>query len=241
MSKFDPLLAELHRYQALQLHHTPALAQRLQDVQAWQKARIQFTHQTLFAQPEHVLMAQYFMNRLYGGPDFDILAHHIARIIKHGNLVEKVIPGSAIQVGLAGISLAVLAIELDEALAANLLAKYPADMTLTDEIMSACYIELDQYQARLHQMALLDELSIGLDKYLRSAIVRGAFKMAKGLSHKYRIEPLYDFIGEGFEAMRPMKSAQTFVHNFTSQERHIIEKVHNQAPDPFGRQIDAGQ
>jgi hypothetical protein len=38
------------------------------------KARIAATHQEFFAQPENQLMAQYFLNRLYGGPDFDAMA-----------------------------------------------------------------------------------------------------------------------------------------------------------------------
>lgn len=235
MSKFDPLLAQLERYNTFAFHQDAQLAQRLHDVQEWQKERIKYTHQALFAVPEHALMTQYFLNRLYGGPDFDVLAHHILRIIKHSNLVEKVIPNSAIQIGLAGVSLAVLAMQLDEALAADLLNHYPAHQVLTDEIMSACYVRQDQHDARLHQMDLLDELSVGLDKYLRSALVKSAFKMAKGLAHKYRIDPLYDFIGEGFDAMKPMKSAQDFVQNFTSKEREIIEKVHAGVSDPFDR------
>jgi FixJ family two-component response regulator len=44
---------------------------------------------------------------------------------------------------------------------------------------------------------------------------------------------MYDFIQEGFAAMKPMKSAATFIKTFTAKEREIIEKVHAGHPNPF--------
>lgn len=37
-------------------------------------------------------MAEYFLNRLYGGPDFDALAEQIARLMKYAHKAEKMIP-----------------------------------------------------------------------------------------------------------------------------------------------------
>ena len=63
MSKFQFLQQQLDQYNALAHHHDPVLAQRLQDVQVWQKQRMQNTHQAFFAQPNHQLMTAYFLNR----------------------------------------------------------------------------------------------------------------------------------------------------------------------------------
>ena len=46
------------------------LFQRLHEVQSWIKNVSQQTHKEFFALPEKSMMAQYFLNRLYGGPDF---------------------------------------------------------------------------------------------------------------------------------------------------------------------------
>ena len=67
MSSLAPLEAVLQRYQTLAFHQNPALADRLQQIQAWQKQRMQDTHQTLFAR--YPAMARYFLNRLYGGAE----------------------------------------------------------------------------------------------------------------------------------------------------------------------------
>lgn len=233
MSKFAPLQEQLDHYYALQYHQNPTLAKRLNDVQLWQKERMKYTHQAFFAVPAHHLMTQYFLNRLYGGPDFDVLAHQISRIIKNAGIVEKIIPASAIRTGFAGVGLAVLAIRLDEEIAQDVLNTYGADEPLTDEIMRLTYLKLDQAKARAHQLDLLDELSISLDKYVRSTLVKSAFKMSRGMAYKYKIDPLYEFIQEGFDAMKPLESAEEFIKIFSTEERHIIDKVHAGDPLPF--------
>ena len=241
MSKFAPLQEQLDHYYALQHHQDPVIAQRLQDVQNWQKERMKYTHEVFFSVPEHHLMTQYFLNRLYGGSDFDILARQIDRIIRNAGIVEKIIPASAIRTGFAAVGLAVLAIRLDEEIAIDVLNNHGADAPLTDEIMRQTYLKLDQAHARNHQMDLLDELSLSLDKYVRSALVKSAFKMSKGMAYKYKIDPLYEFIQEGFDAMKPLGSAEEFVKIFSTEERHIIARVHAGDLQPFSIRSSFGR
>ena len=233
MSKLAALDQLLEQYQQLSYHTDPILKNRLHEAQTWLKNRIQMTHQDLFNQKENVLMAQYFINRLYGGPEFDDLAVQIERLLKYAHKAEKIIPENAIKTGLKSVGLAVLAMQLDEQVAAQLLKDYPADQVIDNEMMRQTLIKLDQYDARLEQLSLLDDLGGALDKYMRSFIMHTAFKMCKGAANKYRFELMYDFIGEGFVAMKPMKSAANFIHTFTVKEREIIEKVHAGEPNPF--------
>lgn len=233
MSKLAALDQLLEQYQQLSYHTDPILKNRLHEAQTWLKNRIQMTHQDLFNQKENVLMAQYFINRLYGGPEFDDLAVQIERLLKYAHKAEKIIPENAIKTGLKSVGLAVLAMQLDEQVAAQLLKDYPADQVIDNEMMRQTLIKLDQYDARLDQLSLLDDLGGALDKYMRSFIMHTAFKMCKGAANKYRFELMYDFIGEGFIAMKPMKSAANFIHTFTVKEREIVEKVHAGEPNPF--------
>ena len=233
MSKLAALDQLLEQYQQLSYHTDPILKNRLHEAQTWLKNRIQMTHQDLFNQKENVLMAQYFINRLYGGPEFDDLAVQIERLLKYAHKAEKIIPENAIKTGLKSVGLAVLAMQLDEQVAAQLLQDYPADQVIDNEMMRQTLIKLDQYDARLDQLSLLDDLGGALDKYMRSFIMHTAFKMCKGAANKYRFELMYDFIGEGFIAMKPMKSAANFIHTFTVKEREIVEKVHAGEPNPF--------
>ncbi len=233
MSKLSALDELLTLYHQLHYHQNPQLLQRLRDVQAWQKKRIQAMHVAQFQQKNNQLMADYFMNRLYGGPDFDVLAQQIERLLQYAHKVEKVLPASAIQTGTSAVYLAVLAVQLDEQVAIQLLKDHAADLPLTDEIMRQAYLKLDQQSQRLEQLQLLDQLGSSLDKYMRSFVVYTAFKMCKGSAYKHRFDTLYDFMQEGFLAMKPLKSAEQFVKAFTAIERQVITKVHAGDPEPF--------
>lgn len=233
MSKLAGLDDLLELYYQLNYHQNPEIFRRLQDVQAWQKQRMQATHSKQFAEKQNVLMSEYFLNRLYGGPDFDALAEQIARLMKYAHKAEKLIPENAVKTGTSGVSLAILAVQLDEQVAMQLLEDYHPHETLNDEMMRLTYLKLDQGQSRLKQLDLLDQLGFSLDKYMRSFMVQTAFKMCKGAASKYNFDIMYEFMQDGFLAMKPLKSAEKFVKDFTAVERQIIHKVHAGDPHPF--------
>ncbi len=233
MSKLAALDDLLALYYQLNYHQNPAIFQRLQDVQAWQKQRMQRTHAKTFAEKQNILMSEYFLNRLYGGPDFDALAGQIARLMKYVHKAEKLIPENAIKTGTSGVALAILAVRLDEQVAMQLLKDYHPNEALTDEMMRLTYLKLDQGQQRLEQLDLLDQLGKSLDKYMRSFVVYTAFKMCKGTANKYHFQIMYEFMQDGFLAMKPLKSAEKFVQDFTAVERQIIHKVHAGDLAPF--------
>ena len=233
MSKLAALDDLLELYYQLNYHQNPEIFRRLQDVQAWQKQRMQATHSKQFAEKQNVLMSEYFLNRLYGGPDFDALAEQIARLMKYAHKAEKLIPENAVKTGTSGVSLAILAVQLDEQVAMQLLEDYHPHEALNDEMMRLTYLKIDQGQSRLRQLDLLDQLGYSLDKYMRSFMVQTAFKMCKGAANKYNFDIMYEFMQDGFLAMKPLKSAEKFVKDFTAVERQIIHKVHAGDPHPF--------
>ncbi len=233
MSKLAVLDELLELYYQLKYHKNQDIFYRLQDVQTWQKQRIQRTHAKQFAEKQNILMSEYFLSRLYGGPDFDALAGQIARLVKYAHKAEKLIPENAIKTGTAGVTLAILAVQLDEEVAIQLLEDYPNNPALTDEMMRLTYLKLNQGENRLKQLRLLDELGISLDKYMRSFMVQAAFKMCKGAAAKYHFEVMYDFMQDGFLALKPLKSAEKFVKEFTAIERQIVDKVHAGDLNPF--------
>lgn len=233
MSKLAALDDLLELYYQLNYHQNPEIFRRLQDVQAWQKQRMQATHSKQFTEKQNVLMSEYFLNRLYGGPDFDALAEQIARLMKYAHKAEKLIPENAVKTGTSGVSLAILAVQLDEQVAMQLLEDYHPHEALNDEMMRLTYLKIDQGQSRLRQLDLLDQLGYSLDKYMRSFMVQTAFKMCKGAANKYNFDIMYEFMQDGFLAMKPLKSAEKFVKDFTAVERQIIHKVHAGDPHPF--------
>ncbi|WOE30590.1 MULTISPECIES: FFLEELY motif protein [unclassified Acinetobacter] len=230
LAVFDTLL---ERYHQLDYHRDQKIFQRLQEVQSWKRTRLQYTHRQLFSEKANVMMAEYFLNRLYGGPDFDQLAAQIARLMQFAHKAEKLIPENALKTGTLAISLAILAVQLDEDIAVQLLKDYPASQAIDDEMMRLSYLKLDQLNSRQTQLKMLNELGLYLDRYMRSFMIYTAFKMCKSTAYKYQFIAMYQFIEEGFAAIKPLKSAEKFIHLFTSLEQKVIEKVHTGHPDPF--------
>lgn len=233
MSKLTVLNQLLTRYDQLQSHHNTTLQQRLQDVQHWQRQRLHRSHHVLFNQPNNTALAHYFVDRLYGGSEFDDIAFQIQRLVKHAHKVEKIIPETAIQTGVHGIDLAIFAIELDEQVAEYLIENHAPDTPITNDMMRLSYLALEQKDTRLKQMQMADEFGQNLDRYLRSFVIQTAFKMCKSVAYKHNFNTIYDFMQDGFTAMKPLKSASTFVHAFTEQEKHVILNVHAGHLTPF--------
>lgn len=233
MSKLSILDELIQRYHQLKYHQKSALKQRLIDVQQWQKSRLTHTHQTLFNQPQNQGMANYFVTRLYGSPDFDKLAAQIERLIQHAHKVEAIIPAAAIKTGTHAISLAILAVELDEQIAQALLHHYPAKLRISDSMIESCYKALNQHAQRQQQLDMTDQLGQYLDQYLRSRMLYTAFKFAKPLAYKHQFHTAYDFIAEGLTALKPMKSANSFVKIFTGQERLVLTSIQQGKAYPF--------
>lgn len=237
MSNFAPMQEMLKHYHTLEFHQNPLLAARLTTLQNWQKRRMQHTHAALFAVPEHKLMTQYFLTRLYGGEDFDVLAGQFERVINAAKKFERLVPSSTIQTGCEAIELAVLAIELDLKLAQLMTTDFVYNQfgEIDDDFVLDLYHQANQNEARQHQLELLDKLGSNLDRYVRSFIVQSAFKISKSAAERHHFDPLYNFLGEGFSAMKPLKSAEVFVGVFTKHEREILERIQVGTPNPFLR------
>jgi hypothetical protein len=238
MSSFAPLIKTLARYRALEFHHNPQLAARLSMIQNWQKKRMQHVHAALFAVPEHHLITQYFLNQLYGGSNFDVLAEQCERVLNATKVFEGLLPDRTVSTALKASELSVLAIELDQQLAQLMdhdLLDDHQDPAINDQYMIQLCRSANQASARYHQFNLLDELGANLDKYVRSKLIHSIFKLSKGLSTRYELNALYQFADEGFAAMKPLQSAKNFVGEFTQGERDLIEQVYAGNQNPFGR------
>lgn len=230
MSQLNILEEHLQGYWQLDHHRQPALATCLKEVQAWQRQRMERTHLALFTQPNHHKIAAYFLDRLYGGDEFETLARQLERIIPRAKKIERVVPDTAIETGSCGIHLAVLAVALDEAVAKYLMEH---QLDITEDNMAATYRALNQEAARKEQMALLSKLCYRIDKYVRSYMLKKAFDFSKSTAYKHHFHALYDFLAEGFDAMKPIKSMEKFVEPFCENEIKLIDNVHLCVADPF--------
>ncbi len=228
MTAFLELEQHLKRYWALPYHDDPKLDTVLNEVQAWQRLRIQRTHKALFEQPNHQLMANYFLTQLYGGKEFKRLAIQLARVLPKAKKLESLIKESALTTGSMAIAAAVLAVELDLHLAQWLIAH---DLPANEKNIMTAYSTLDESEARRNQIHNLKEVCYRTDKYLNSFFLHKAFQLAKSTVYRLNYQLLYDFVEAGFDAMKPLDSVSSFIDPFCALEMTIIERIQQDKND----------
>ncbi|MDN5565361.1 MAG: hypothetical protein L0G25_01060 [Psychrobacter sp.] len=223
MAALTELQRHLTHYWALPYHEDQVLNDKLNEVQAWQRGRIQNTHRELFEQPKNKPMADYFITQLYGGDDFKLLAKQLERILPKAKKLERLAKESALETGSLAIQAAILAIELDMHLAQWLIAN---DLSVNEDNMLAAYRGVNEAAERRTQINNLKDVCYRTDKYLNSFVLRKAFGLAKSTAYRHNYQPLYDFMDAGFAAMKPLKSVGSFIDPFCKRELEIIDQVH---------------
>ncbi|MEC9444015.1 MAG: hypothetical protein VX408_02990 [Pseudomonadota bacterium] len=224
MTALADLQQHLTRFWALPHHENDVLRAKLNEVQTWQQVRIRHTHRALFEQPKNQLMADYFLTKLYGGDEFEILAKQLARILPKAKKLERLAKESALEAGSMGIQAAILAIELDLHLAEWLLDQ---NLPVNADNMLAAYRAVDEEAERRVQIANLKDVCYRTDKHLNTFMLKKAFALAKSAAYRSNYQPLYDFIDAGFKAMKPLSSVSSFIEPFCERELLIVDKVHN--------------
>ncbi|BBI67052.1 hypothetical protein PKHYL_12430 [Psychrobacter sp. KH172YL61] len=178
MTALADLQQHLTRFWALPHHENDVLRAKLNEVQTWQQVRIRHTHRALFEQPKNQLMADYFLTKLYGGDEFEILAKQLARILPKAKKLERLAKESALEAGSMGIQAAILAIELDLHLAEWLLDQ---NLPVNADNMLAAYRAVDEEAERRVQIANLKDVCYRTDKHLNTFMLKKAFALAKVL------------------------------------------------------------
>lgn len=233
MSQIQTLVDMLKAYQALPHHTSPILKQALGDVQAWQKARIKRTNHALFTDDKTTPLANYLIERIYGNDDFDVLADQLltagVNALNGSGRLEKLIPSNALKAGVQGVRLAVDAIALDLAFASSLLDDFGtayASTGINDALMYDVYKNVNAKDERITQVYAIKEVCEQSYQYFNSFILQNAFKLAKGMAYDNGYQPLYDFIGDGLLAIKPLKRIDDFTVPFVANELAIIHEIH---------------
>lgn len=229
MSAAESLRQHLARYDALRQHRDPDFRVRLHRLQAFQARRLQHTHAALIADPRYHDATELFLTDIYGGIDLLPMAREIERALP---LASKLLPNSVFATSATAVEVMALIQEVDEQLAALMFEQHGVTEITHDNYLAA-FRELGRYDDWRHQMELAIQLGYGLDRYVRSRLIHATFRMASRPAHKYGLGTLYDFLGRGFEAMRPLGSTHELFERMAKDELAIIDRIAAGDPDPF--------
>ncbi len=226
------LQRDLNRYRQLKQHDEsqPDFRESLYRLQNWQAQRMRKTHQQLLEDEKYRVATEFFLQDIYGGIDLTDIANEAERAL---NKALKILPEKVMVTATYALELNALSAELDERL-----ADYLFDIMGEVEISMEAYTEAFRLSAplelRQRQVDLARKLGVGLDKYVRSRVIHTTFKLVRKPAHKAGIQNLYEFMGKGFDAMRPMGSASMVIHRIVDREAELIEAIFSGESLPFG-------
>ena len=226
------LQRDLTRYRELKQHNDTQqeFREALFCLQRWQAQRMRKTHQQLLEDEKYRVATEFFLQDIYGGIDLSDIANEAERAL---NKALKILPEKVMVTATYALELNALSAELDERLAEFLFFEMGEQ-----EVSMAAYTEAFRLSAplelRQRQVELAKKLGVGLDKYVRSRVIYTTFKMVRKPAHKAGVQNLYEFMGKGFEAMRPMGSASEVIHQIVDREAALIEAIFSGELQPFG-------
>jgi hypothetical protein len=91
----------------------------------------------------------------------------------------------------------------------------------------------DAYDARLEQIGIIAGLADRLDHYVRSPVVLGILRMARGPARMAGLSDLQDFLERGARAFHHMGGSRHFVATISERERRILDRIFERHPAPF--------
>lgn len=229
MTSGERLHHYLERFFALRQQGDDAIFKaRLTRLQSCQAARLRASHADLLAQPALTQALEFILSDIYGGADLNPVARDIQRALP---LALKLLPNKVMTTAATALEAAMLTQELDEALVQQLADKLDAPLAEADYIAS--YALLDAQTKRLRQLELVSELGGHLERYIRSRLLLGTFKLVKKPAHKAGFTHLYGFMERCFAVMQPVPNAQALLAELSAREAVIMQRLLAGDPTPF--------
>ena len=206
------------------------LAARVKRLREWQSRRLAHTHADLMADSRFRPAMDFFLEELYGPKDFSQRDADVARVYP---IMAKVLPERALE-GLAkAMELNVLSHELDERMIEEL-EKLGAADEISEEAYANAYRRCDNYDQRVRQIDLIEELAMDLEHLVHMRFVNAALKLARKPAKAAGFVDLQDFLEKGFAAFRHMKEGTEFVDTIVSRERELLDRIYAGEDRPYG-------
>lgn len=206
-----------------------------EQLSSWQANRLAATYRDLLDSERYSKAAQFFLTDLYGPYDTSERDSKGEKVIQ---LMEKILPDSAIRPMEEAMELNRLTKRLDDAL-----CKMLFDTMQVTKIDAKSYCEAyrrcDNYSLRLAQIEMVEELGLLLDRVVKKPFVHTALKLAHGPAHLAGLGALQDFLERGFSAFLHMKGAADFMQAIKTREAAILDRIFAGDPDPFRTDFQA--
>lgn len=219
-STLGRLYRQLNRVASLreQMRNHPEDQQDRDRLRQWQADRLGRTHRDLLESERYGPAAEFFLTDLYGPGD---CARRDADVMRVMPTAERLLPESGLKVLAQAIELDALSEELDYLMVVAL-RRSSAIGRLTAAAYALAYREVGEPERRAHQITLVTELGMTLDRLARKPFLGTTLKLVSGPAHLAGLGELFSFVERGYRVCHQMGRANEFLETIASRETAIM-------------------
>ncbi|WP_323970694.1 FFLEELY motif protein [Aeromonas hydrophila] len=217
------LYRQLNRVAALreQMRTHPQDQQDRDTLRQWQADRLGRTHRDLLESKRYGPAAQFFLTDLYGPGD---CARRDADVMRVMPTAERLLPESGLKVLAQAIELDALSEELDYLMVVAL-RRSGSMARLNAQAYALAYQEVGEEARRRHQLQLVNELGMTLDRLARKPLLGATLKLISGPAHLAGLGELFTFVERGYRVCHHMGRANEFLETIASRETAIMQAL----------------
>ncbi|EKP0247603.1 hypothetical protein NTJ15_001676 [Aeromonas veronii] len=224
-STLGRLYRQLKRVAALreQMRAHPEDQQDRDRLRQWQADRLGRTHRDLLESDRYGPAAEFFLTDLYGPGD---CARRDADVMRVMPTAERLLPESGLKVLAQAIELDALSEELDYLMVVALRRIDGID-PITPDHYTIAYRAVGEQARREHQISLVSELGMTLDRLARKPLLGATLKLVSGPAHLAGLGELFSFVERGYQVCHQMGCANEFLETIASRETAIMTALFN--------------
>ncbi len=176
------------------------------------------SHAALLKSPKYGPAATFFLTELYSTADLTQRDADIDRVIK---ILVKFLPDKALRTLAAALEMDALSERMDGLMAAQLRSAQSSNkpLVITETSYGEAYRAMGQFDLRLRQIELTEEIGLALDKLSRLPLLRRLLRMMSGPAQIGGVGGLHAFLEQGYAAFSHMGGAKEFIDAIVDQER----------------------
>jgi hypothetical protein len=193
------------------------LAERLQELRAWQAARLARTYADLSVDPLAGDAVRFFLTDLYGPQD---LSRRDQDMTRAWRLLKRALPPRMLEVLSMAMELDVLSVELDLEVAERL-----RPGPLTEKAYAEAYRAVGRPEARRRQIGLIVDIGRALVRAVRTPFVGLALRAAHGPARLAGLGALQDFLERGFAAFQKLPDPTELLMTIQRREMRIMQSL----------------
>ncbi|MEE4330071.1 MAG: hypothetical protein V2J10_04335, partial [Wenzhouxiangella sp.] len=205
----------------------------LDDLQHWQRARLDATYADLRADDRHRAACEFFLDELYGGRNVHERDRQLARVVP---VMRRFLPTHLLYAVGDAIRLQAVSLEFDVELARILSDRRP----IRQPAYAWAYREQGAWRQREEQIELIRELGELLDETVSRPMVHRLIRMMHGPAVVAGFGALQGFLRRGLDAFAEMGDATHFLDTIEGRERRALEAMHAGSEWPFQEWIGKG-